>query len=189
MDVIKSRYQQLFSVEFLHAGYLFGQRNLINEAINIKPDVNTKTIFKNHYLKYVFSNGRLVCIMQAEPLIPPALTPLVPFIDFAGNVRIRFLIQNNNDFLDKTQVIAAGSTQVYQFSNQSNAGTNNFIAQNETGVNNADLKNVSAVQPEEKCFAVIDIHNNGTINSSYDLFGANNRLLSPIYRIRFLPKP
>jgi len=86
-------------------------------------------------------------------------------------------------------VVAAGSAQVYQFSNQSNAGTNGFIAQHETGVNNDDLETVVTVEPASTCFAVIDIHNNGAVNTSYDLFGGDSRLLSPEYRIRFVPIP
>jgi hypothetical protein len=176
-------------VNLLHAGYVFGQQNLIGDAIKIQTDQSTNTLFQNHHIETIFANGVLVCIMQAEPLNPPTLAPVIPFIDFTGNVRIRFLINNNSDFLSRTQVIAAGSNQVYHFSNQANSGTNGFIAQHETGVNNDDLANTSTVEPDEKCFAVIDIHNTGAINSSYDLFGANNRLLSPVYRIRFLPKP
>ena len=188
MDVIKNRYQRLFSVEFLHTAYVFAQQNLIGDVITIQPDLGTKKLFQNHHLTTIFSNGRFVCIMQAEPLNPGTLTPVIPFIDFVGSIRLRFLVKNNSDFLNKTQVIATGSSQVYLFTNQANAGTNGFIAQHETGVNNDDLANTSTVEPDENCFAVIDIHNTGAINSSYDLFGANNRLLSPVYRIRFIPK-
>lgn len=189
MDVIKRIYERLFSVEFLHAGYVFNNQNLIGESLNIRPDKETKTLFKNHGITYSFSGGTLVCIMQSDQLTPPNPSPLIPSIEFTGNVRLRFLIESTADFLKRTQVNAVGSAQVYHFSNQANAGTNGFIAQNETGVNNTDLQTVAAVEPSETCFGVIDIHNNGAVNANYDLFGGDKRLLRPAYRIRFVPKP
>lgn len=189
MDVIKRLYERLFSVEFLHTGYVFNNQNLIGEGISLRPDKDTKALFKNHSISYTFSGGTLVCIMQSDQLTPPNPQPVIPSIDFTGNVRLRFLIESSADFLKRTQVNAVGSAQVYHFTNQANAGTNGFIAQAETGVNNADLQTVAAVNPSETCFAVIDIHNNGAVNANYDLFGANQRLLRPAYRIRFVPKP
>lgn len=189
MDSFKSIYKSLFSVELLHDGYNFFQQNLISENIKIKPDTQTKTLFANHAIDYRFNNGTLVCLMRGRQLVPPASLPVMSFIEFDDNVRMRFLVYSTSVFLAKTQVVAAGKTQVYQFSNQANAGTNGFIAQHEAGVNNDDLQTTVAVEPEENCFAVIDIHNNATINVSYDLFGGDKRLLSPAYKIRFLPKP
>jgi hypothetical protein len=189
MDVIRRRYGRLFSVELLHTGYVFFQQSRIGDSIGVRPDKETTRLFKNHGLDYHFEGGTLVCKMQSERLNPVNATPLIPFNAFVGNVRLRFLVFRDSDFLDRTQVIATGSQQVYQFTNQANAGTNGFIAQNETGVNNADLQTTIAVKPEKECFAVIDIHNNGAMNANYDLFGANTRLLSPAYRVRFAPKP
>lgn len=189
MEVIRRIYERLFSVEFLHAGYVFFQQNLIGESISIRPDKDTKMLFKNHGINYSFSGGTLVCVMQSDLLTPPAPMPVIPSIEFTGNVRMRFLIDSSSDFLKRTQVAAVGSAQVYQFTNQFNAGTNGFIAQHETGVNNDDLQTVAALQPSETCFAVIDIHNNATVNPNYDLFGGDKRLLRPAYRVRFVPKP
>ena len=187
MDLITRRYERLFSLQLLHTGYEFFGQNLISESLRLMPDADTQKLFDKHSIRYRFVNGTLLCMMQCDLLSPPATTPLIPFISFTGNVRLRFLVFSTNDFLSRTQVIAAGSAQVYQFSNQSNAGTNGFIAQHETGVNNDDLQNTAAVEPAQKCFAVIDIHNNGAVNTSYDLFGGDSRLLSPVYRIRFVP--
>lgn len=189
MDVIKRIYERLFSVEFLHAGYVFNNQNLISESINIRPDKDTKALFKNHSISYSFAGGTLVCVMQSDQLTPPNAQPVIPSIEFTGNVRLRFLIESSADFLKRTQVSAVGSAQVYYFNNQANVGTNMFIAQAETGVANADLQTVATVSPSETCFAVIDIHNNGAINANYDLFGGDKRLLRPAYRIRFVPKP
>lgn len=189
MDVIKIIYERLFSVEFLHAGYVFTQQNLLSESLRIRPDKETARLFKNHGINYRFQGGTLVCVMRSDLLNPPAPNPVLPSIEFTGNVRMRFLVYSSTDFLARTQVAAVGSKDVYQFSNQSNAGTNLFIAQNEAGVNNADLKTTAAIKPEEACFAVIDIHNNGAVNANYDLFGGDKRLLSPAYKVRFVPKP
>jgi hypothetical protein len=189
MEVITTRYEQLFTVELLHSGYVFFGQNLIHQGLRIVPDSHTKKLFNNHNIRYRFVNGVLQCFMQCDLLSPPATTPVIPFIDFNGAIHLRFLVFSTSDFLSRTQIIAAGSQEVYQFSNQNNAGTNGFIAQHETGVNDDDLQDTSTAAPSEKCFAVIDIHNTGAINASYDLFGGDNRLLSPAYRIRFIPNP
>lgn len=189
MDRLNITYDGLFIIEFLHSGYNFVQQNLIGQSIKIKPDEETRRLFVNHGMDYKFSNGTLVCKMRSRQLAAPAPAPVMSYVEFEGNVRIRFLVFSSSDFLMRTQVIATGSTQVYRFSNQANAGTNGFIAQHETGVNNDDLQNTVAIQPAENCFAVIDIHNNAAANLSYNLFGADKRFLSPVYRIRFVPKP
>jgi hypothetical protein len=189
MDLINRRYESLFTIQFLHTGYEFFGQNLIGEGLRIVPDLDTGKLFTNHGIGYRFANGTLLCFMQCELLAPPATAPVVPFTSFTGNVRLRFLVFSSSDFLNRTQAIAAGSEEVYQFTNQSNAGTNGFIAQHETGVNNDDLEDSTVVEPAERCFAVIDIHNNGAMNASYELFGGDNRLLSPAYRIRFVSQP
>jgi len=189
MDIITTRYERLFTIELLHSGFEFFGQNLISGTLRIVPDDDTQKLFNNHAIRYRFKDGTLLCFMQCDLLTPPAVTPVVPFIAFTGDVRLRFLVFSSSEFLSKTQVIAAGSEEVYLFTNQDNAGTNGFIAQHETGVNNDDLEVVALVQPSQKCFAVIDIHNNGAVNASYDLFGGDDRLLSPAYRIRFVPAP
>ena len=57
-------------------------------------------------------------------------------------------------------------------------------------VNNADLVDPLTADVNEPCFAVLDIHNNGTTNLSYDLFsaGPDRTLKSPVYTIRFKNK-
>ena len=55
-------------------------------------------------------------------------------------------------------------------------------------VNNADLQDTAAVKPTENCFAVVDIFNTGTINTTYNLFGSSLQLLSPLYTIPFKSK-
>ena len=55
-------------------------------------------------------------------------------------------------------------------------------------VNNADLQDIALVSPSENCFAVVDIFNTGTLNTSYNLFGSSLQLLSPLYTIPFKSK-
>jgi hypothetical protein len=55
-------------------------------------------------------------------------------------------------------------------------------------VNNADLKPVAIVKPEKPCLAVIDVFTNGIPNSAYELFGAGEKVLSPVYTISFKSK-
>ncbi len=58
-------------------------------------------------------------------------------------------------------------------------------------VNNADLKDAATVDAEEKCLAVIDIYNNGTVDNSYNLFGVSEQLLdpAPVFTIQFMNRP
>ena len=60
----------------------------------------------------------------------------------------------------------------------------------EQAVNNADLKDAAAVNPDDNCFAVIDMYNNGTTNNSYKLFDGTGNLFdpSPSFVIRFESK-
>lgn len=62
------------------------------------------------------------------------------------------------------------------------------IFSNESVVNNADLGEVAAIQPEQSCLAVIDVFNSGTANNAYNLFGSGQQLLSPFYTISFKSK-
>lgn len=55
-------------------------------------------------------------------------------------------------------------------------------------VNNADLQETAVVKPTENCFAVVDIFNTGTTNTTYNLFGSSLELLSPLYTIPFKSK-
>jgi hypothetical protein len=57
-------------------------------------------------------------------------------------------------------------------------------------VNNADLQDAATVDTNEDCFAVIDLYNSGTTNSSYNLFGASKELFvpAPSFKIKFKSK-
>lgn len=70
----------------------------------------------------------------------------------------------------------------------SNANFYKKILPLEPMVNNADLADTALVKPATKCFAVIDVFNNGTTNASYNLFGGAKEILSPVYVLPFKSK-
>lgn len=191
-DITDIKVEELFTVKFLHSGYGFARRKMLEDNITLEPDEATRNLFTNYNLGYHFFNDTLICFIRTnlpQLLSPPALDPKIPFIKFSGNVRIRFLINASNDFLNKTVVEATGATQMYQFTNQVNAGTGGFICMNTSGVNSTDLKNVDVVEADKNCFGVIDVHNNAAVNNTYNLFtGVNQTLQSPHYFIQFISK-
>jgi hypothetical protein len=198
-DIIRTTYKELFTVKFLHSGYGFSHNDPIANNIKLEPDEKTRNLFVNHNMGYRFLTDTLICYIRtvktellSPPLSPPETATHVPYIKFSGNVRIRFLINASNRFLNKTEVAATGAKQVYQFTNQVNTGTGGFISKHtdSTGVNNDDLANVAVVEPDRTCFGVIDIFNTGAVNSSYDLFNENvtQQLKSPAYTIPFKSK-
>jgi hypothetical protein len=191
-DIVKTTYKELFTVKFQHSGYGLSRQNAVADSIRVEPDDETRQLFADHNMGYVFFNDILICYIRTEPLTPPAPDPKVPYIKFSGNVMIRFLVNASTDFLSKTNVVAVGAKQVYQFTNQVNAGSGGFISAHTdiTGVNNDDLKNVTIVKPGKNCFAVIDIFNNGAINNSYEVFTSSvtQQLRSPAFIIPFKSK-
>lgn len=197
-DIIRTTYKELFSVKFLHSGYGFSHKNAIADSIYPEPDEATRKLFVNHSIGYRFFTDTLICFIRtlktqlSPPLSPPANETNVPYIKFSGNAMIRFLINTSTVFLDKTEVAATGARQVYQFTNQTNAGTGGFISMHTdlVGVNNDDLKNVAVVKPDKTCFGVIDIFNTGAVNSNYELFNemVTQQMKSPVYSIPFKSK-
>ena len=191
-DITDVKVGKLFTVRFLHSGYGFSRRKLLEDSLTLEPDNATGNLFTNHQIGYHFFNDTLICFIRTDLtqlLSPPVLSPETPFIKFTGNVSIRFLINASADFLNKTVVEAAGATQVYQFTNQLNAGAGGFICMNTAGVNNSDLKNSNVINADQTCFAVVDVHSNGAVNNTYDLFAdINQTLKSPNYFVQFISK-
>ena len=98
------------------------------------------------------------------------------------------MIYAQSIFLSQTDVEAAGSNKVYDFTNVGRTGTagNRFITTDAKGVDSNDLKNIDDIKPEKNCFAVIDVLANVT-DANYRLFNAGN-LESPGYKILFNKK-
>lgn len=184
VDTIKTIYKELYKVKFVHTGYGSPRPNSISDDLTVQPDADTRVIFNNHNIGYHFFNDTLVVFIRCADQTPP-----VPYLKLAQPLRLRFLLNVSNNFLNKTVVDPVGSVHVYQFSNQVNAGTGGVISMHTQGVNSDDLKTVSVVNPDENCFAVIDIYSSGAINSAYDLFsGASENLNDPGYSIPFISK-
>jgi hypothetical protein len=190
IDTVNIRYKELFTVKFFHSGYGLPRNNFIAEAIGISPDEETKKTFSNHNIGYQFLSDTLVCFIQTKFVSPPSFEPKVPFIKFSASEVLRFCITVSNEFLNVTNVEAAGAQQLYQFGNKVNVETDHFICMHTEGVNNDDLKNTSTVKADKTCFGVIDITNTGAVNSSYEIFDTinNQQLKSPAYNIRFKSK-
>ncbi len=186
-DIIQLLFKELFTVRFIHSAYGILRKTFIDENIFIEPDRATRTLLTNHSMDYRFINDTLVCFIRTEVSSPPGSGPRTPFIKFDSPVVIRFLVNASNDFLSKTNVIRAGAQQTYYFTNQVNAATAGFICMHSTGVNNDDLKNADTVNPDEPCFAVIDIASSGAVNSTYEIFsgGPAQQLTSPVFAIQF----
>jgi len=186
-DIIHLIYKELFTVKFLHSAYGPLRNNLIADEIEIEPDQATRELFANHNVDYRFIGDTLICFIRIELLSPPSSNP-PPYVKFSDTVLIRFLMKASTGFLSKTNVVATGATEVYQFSNQANAGTGGFICMHTTGVNNDDLKSASAISADRPCFAVIDIISSGAVNSSYEVFtgGVAQFLRSPAFSIQFI---
>lgn len=183
-DIIKTIYKELYNVKFLHTGYGVPRPNSISDNINLQPDADTVITFNNYNIDYSLFNDSLVVFIRCADQSPP-----VPYVKFANPVRLRFLLNVSNDFLNKTLADAVGATQVYQFSNQTNAGAGGFISMHTEGVNSDDLKTTTEVNADEKCFGVIDIYSSGAINNAYELFsGTDTKLNNPNYSIRFISK-
>ena len=193
-DITKSKYEEVFTVRFLHNAYGNPRPRLMADSIELEPDTETKEFFNNYNLGYRFFNDTLICFIRttlSQLLSPPALVTVIPYIKFSGNVRIRFFINASIDFLNKTLVETAGAKQMYQFTNRVNAGTGGFISMHISGVNNDDLKNVDTVEVDKNksCFGVVDVYSSGAVDSTYELFsGLDQGLQSPQYSIRFIGK-
>ncbi len=190
-DIIRTIYKELFTIKFLHSGYGFPRPTFIASSINIEPDEATQNLFVNYNMGYRFSNDMLICFIRTNLFSPPNAEPKIPYIKFPGEVKFRFLIDASSDFLNKTDVAAAGAKQAYQFTNQINVGTGGFISMHTTGVDLIDdLKSVDIVKADRACFGVIDIYNRNAINSSYDIFidNTDQKLTSPAYTLLFKSK-
>lgn len=184
VDEIKLIYKELFTVKFLHEGYGAFNRNFISDAISVAPDEATKKNFENHDMGYRFFSDILVCFMRCDV---DDLQIKTPYVNFTEDKLLRFYIQVSTGFLNKTEIVAAGAKQLYQFGNNIIATAGMFICHNASGVNDDDLKNIGEVEPAEKCFAVLDIHTRDVINSEYALFNAGDTLVTnaPEYNLIF----
>ena len=188
VDTIRQAYTELFTINFSHSGYGTGPQTSIADEIALAPDNATQTLFRKYEIGYKFYNHTFICFIRLKVLVP-AMPPQVPYIPVANGLQLRLLLKAGNAFLNKTEIDAAGASQVYYFSNRVNAGSGRYLSHDAAEVNDHDLQNVSAVKPEDSCLGVIDIFSSGAMDSTYELFsGSLQQFESPGYRIDFKSK-
>jgi hypothetical protein len=157
-EAIKTTYRELFTIKFLHGGYETPQENFLSKGIRIIPDGATQQLFIDHKINYRFFTNTLVCFIDCIPFNPPADEPKVPFVPVSGNLHIRFLMLASEAFAANTYVVAAGSKQTYQFTNQVNNASGPFVfltAPVETHSNSKDYKTGTLVQNGGNLFTAL----------------------------------
>ena len=177
IEVVNSIYRPLFTVKFIHGGYETPMDNFFSQAASITTDEDTVNLFRNYKMSYRFFDNTLICFMQCTLFNPPAPEPKLPSVKMDGDIRIRFLIKNNNDFFSKTYATAAGNKKKYQFSNKTN------------NVNGPDIF-LSA--PVENYSAAKDYTQGSVVQNAGSLFGAKQIVLAansiPLTNIDFWAK-
>jgi len=191
IESVSTIYRPLFTITFLHSGYQTPLENFLQKGMTVVPDEATKKLFINYQMDYRFFNNTLTCFIQCVLVVPPAPEPKSVFVPINGDIRLRFLLHFSSDFFDKTWITAAGSKQLYRFSNKINNAVAGVLLLSVGPVaGDADLTTAAAVGTDEDCFGVIDMYNSGTTNSSYDLLDAGNVLFkpAPAFTIKFKSK-
>lgn len=182
VDTIKTSFRNLFSIRLDHVGYETTLSAVLSSSIlndfSVEPDPHTITLFKNYGLGFVSGNNTLICYIRN--------TGAKAFLPVPDNNSIRLLIHVNSGFIKRTAVQAAGSKQVYQFTNlgRTGNGTDKYLTVNSGGVSDNDLLGVGAVIPSSKCFGVIDIYTKD-VGNDYRLFDGSGDLLGGNYKISF----
>ena len=194
VDTIKIAYKELFTVTLIHPSFetiytykdpvtntnkTITSSSILN-AVSVEPDAATKKLFTNYGIAFRSSNNLISCFMRAQLQ--------QPHIKLPANIRIRFLLKQKADFLYRTNINAAGSRQVYQFTNENNTIESGIkhITKNAIGVSDADLEDISIVAPGENCLGVIDMLTSVT-DINYRLLNGDT-LESPEFVIRFIKK-
>ena len=195
IDKVHSTYKELFTIKLVHPGFELTYPYLhhvshnpktltissIFSVLSFEPDTATQNLFAGCSIDFRCGNNMVICYTRSNAQKPYIMLP--------HDSSLRFMIQVQTSFISKTDVVAAGSSKVYQFTNVDRSGTvgNRFINKVATGVNvTDDLKNVSDLAPEKSCFAVVDIHTT-LADPVYGLFDAGD-LQGPDYTIIFNKK-
>ena len=194
VDTIKIAYKELFTVALIHPSFetiytykdpvtntnkTITSSSILN-AVSVEPDAATKKLFTNYGIGFRNSNNLISCFLRTQLQQPHIKLPV--------NVRIRFLLKQKADFLYRTNIKAAGSRQVYRFTNENNTIDSGIkhITKNASGVTDADLEDISIVAPGENCLGVIDMLTSVT-DINYRLLNGDT-LESPEFVIRFIKK-
>lgn len=139
MDVISTIYKELFQIKLVHKAFTNAGGSKIFEQVSCLPDDATQQLFNRLSIGYKCVNDTVICFIQSQPVAPPAKEPKMPFINIAGDVRIRFLLSASSGFFSKTYVANTGSKVVYYFTNKVNnvQSAKNYIS------NLVDIHNVT----------------------------------------------
>ena len=143
VDTIGTIYEELFRINITHPGYVPARSITIADEVSLLPDQATRALFRDHDMGYKFRGNIFLCYMRCDLFAPPARDPKIPYVPMPDSIRFRFLLTAGNAFINKTDIIQAGATQVYHFSNRVNAASSLFISHDPSDVNNNDLANVS----------------------------------------------
>jgi hypothetical protein len=194
VDTIKVVYKELFTVTLLHPAFetTFTYKDPVTNinktitdssifnVLSVEPDTATKKLSVNHSISFKNSNSTISCLIRSQLQ--------QPLIKLPDNMRIRFLLKQKADFFHRTNIMAAGSRQVYRFTNENNTIDSGIkhITKNANGVTDTDLEDISIVAPGEICLAVIDMLTSVT-DVNYRLLNGDT-LESPEFVIRFIKK-
>jgi len=194
VDTIKIAYKELFTVTLLHPSFetIYTYKDPVTNTdktitgstilnvVSAEPDAATQKLFTNCAISFRSSNNTISCFIRSELQ--------QPLIKLPANVRIRLLLKQKADFFHRTNIMAAGSRQVYRFTNENNTIDSGIkhITKNANGVTDADLEDISIVAPGENCLGVIDMLTSVT-DVNYRLLNGDT-LESPEFVIRFIKK-
>lgn len=194
VDTIHIAYKELFTVNLLHPAFetTFTYKDPVTNTnktitgssifnvLSVEPDTATRKLFANQSINFKNRHDMLSCFIRADLQ--------QPLIKLPGNMRIRFLLKQKADFFHRTNIMAAGSRQVYRFTNENNTIDSGIkhITKNANGVTDADVEDISIVAPGENCLGVIDMLTSVT-DVNYRLLNGDT-LESPEFVIRFIKK-
>jgi len=185
VDTIKTSFRNLFSIQLDHVGYETTLTAVVTSSILkdlfVEPDPQTKNLFKNYGLGFSSGNKSVICYVRN--------TGSKPFLPLPDSTVIRLLVHASSGFINRTEIKAAGSKQVYQFTNldRSGGGTNKYLTKNSNGTSDNDLLGVEVLNPSENCFGVIDVFTKD-VGNDYRLFDGSGNLLGGNYKIEFAAK-
>jgi hypothetical protein len=117
-ETVSTIYQELFVIQFVHAGYQTPKEKYLTQALRIEPDPATKKLFRDHHIDYRFFADTLVCFVHCTLVNPPAMEPKTPTVSISGDLKIRFLLFASSDFASRTYVVSAGSKKTYHLHNK-----------------------------------------------------------------------
>lgn len=182
VETIQTTYKKLFSIRLMHEAYekTGAAGSTIDNALHIHADKQTKNLFLMYDIIYSYNGPMINCFIRVKGNKPYKTIP--------ADIHIRLIVQKSTDFLHRTQVIAAGSGQVYAFTNTNNTIDEGlkYITKNAAGAQDADLQAAGIIASDENCFGVIDIRGNAPAND-YKLFDTAG-LKSPSFALRFIKK-